>query len=66
MKKKFPAARIAAVLLAAVLVLPGTAAATTGSGSSVHLNGIRTTLTTDPATTSVLIHNGILPLPVGP
>ena len=59
-------ARIAAVLLAAMLVLPGTAAATTGSSSTVHLNGIRTTLTTDPATTGVLVSNGILPLPVGP
>jgi Htaa len=64
-KQKIPAARIAAVLLAAVFVLPGTAAATTGSGSSVHLNGIRTRLTTDPATTGVLIQHGILPLPVG-
>jgi hypothetical protein len=62
---KIRATRIAAVLLAALLVLPGTAAATTGSGA-VHLNGIRTTLTTDPATTAVLIKNGILPLPVGP
>jgi hypothetical protein len=57
--------RIAAVLLAAILVLPGTAAATTGSGT-VQLNGIRTTLTTDPSTTGVLVSNGILPLPVGP
>jgi len=62
---KIRANRIAAVLLAAILVLPGTAAATTGSGT-VHLNGIRTTLTTDPATTGVLINHGILPLPVGP
>ena len=58
-------ATLAAVLLAAILVLPGTAAATTGSGT-VHLNGIHTTLTTNPATTGVLISNGILPLPVGP
>lgn len=62
---KLRATRIAAVLLAAILVLPGTAAATTGS-STVHLDGVRTTLTTDPATTGVLIKNGILPLPVGP
>jgi hypothetical protein len=58
--------RIAAVLLAASLVLPGTAAATGGSAGTVHLNGVRTTLTTDPATTGVLVHNGVLPLPVGP
>jgi len=59
--------RIGPVLLAAsLLVLPGTAAATTGSGSTVHLNGTRTTLTTNPATTGVLVSHGILPLPVGP
>lgn len=58
--------RLAAVLVAAMLVVPGVAAATTGSGSTVHLNGVRTTLTTDPATTGVLVSNGILPLPVGP
>lgn len=58
--------RIAAVLLAAVVVLPGSAAAATGSAGTVHLDGIRTTLTTDPATTGVLVSNGILPLPVGP
>ncbi|HET7379518.1 MAG TPA: HtaA domain-containing protein [Gaiellales bacterium] len=60
------ATRIAAVLLAAILVLPGTAAAATGSNGKVRLDGVRTTLTTDPATTGVLVRNGILPLPVGP
>ena len=59
--------RLAPVLLAGLLlVLPGTAAATTSSGSTVHLNGTRTTLTTNPATTGVLVSHGILPLPVGP
>jgi hypothetical protein len=63
---KIRVTRLAAVLLAAILVLPGTAAATTGSAGTVHLDGLRTTLTTDPATTGVLVSNGILPLPVGP
>ena len=59
--------RIAPVLLAAsLLVLPGTAAASTGSASTVHLDGTRTTLATNPATTGVLVSHGILPLPVGP
>jgi hypothetical protein len=55
--------RLAAALVAAMLVVPAAATATTGT---VHLNGVRTTLTTDPATTGVLVKNGILPLPVGP
>lgn len=58
--------RLAAALVATMVVVPGVAAATTGSGSTVHLNGVRTTLATDPATTGVLVSNGILPLPVGP
>jgi hypothetical protein len=57
--------RLAATLAAAILVVPGTAAASSGSGS-IHLDGVRTTLTTDPATTGALVGNGILPLPVGP
>jgi hypothetical protein len=56
--------RIAAALVAAMLVVPAAAAAT--NGSTVHLNGVRTTLTTDPATTDALVQHGILPLPVGP
>jgi hypothetical protein len=63
---KIRMSRIAPALLAAILVVPGTAAAATGSGNTVHLNGFRTTLTTDPATTGVLVSKGILPLPVGP
>jgi hypothetical protein len=46
------------------LVVPAAAAATAGS-ANVHLNGVRTTVTTDPATTGLLVQNGILPLPVG-
>ena len=56
--------RIAAALAATMLVVPAAATATTNS--TVHLNGVRTTLTTDPATTGVLVQHGILPLPVGP
>jgi hypothetical protein len=55
---------LAAALAAAMLVAP--AAATATKSSTVHLNGVRTTLTTDPTTTGVLVQNGILPLPVGP
>jgi hypothetical protein len=62
---KIRISRLAAALLAAMLVVPAAATATTGS-ANVHLNGVRTTLTTDPATTGVLVQNGILPLPVGP
>jgi hypothetical protein len=62
---RFRIPRIAPVLLAAVLALPATAGATTGSAGAVHLDGWRTTLTTDPATTGALISNGVLPLPVG-
>ncbi len=64
MKIRIP--RLAAALAAALLVAPGTAAAATGPAGSVHLNGLRTTLTTDPATTGVLVSHGVLPLPVGP
>lgn len=58
--------RLAAALSAALLVVPAAATAATGSSDVVHLNGVRTTLTTAPATTGVLVQNGILPLPVGP
>lgn len=57
---------LAAALAAAMLVLPAAATATTGSAGTVHIDGVRTTLTTNPATTGVLVSNGILPLPVGP
>ena len=63
---KIRISHLAATLVAALLVVPGTAAATTSSAGTVHLNGVRTALTTDPATTGVLVSNGILPLPVGP
>jgi uncharacterized membrane protein YtjA (UPF0391 family) len=63
---KFRISRLPAALLAAMLVVPGAAAATAGSAKVVHLNGVRTTLTTNPATTGVLVKNGVLPLPIGP
>jgi hypothetical protein len=63
MKTRIP--HIAAALVAAFLVVPGTAAAASGSGAGVHLDGIRTTLATDPGTTGVLVSKGVLPLPVG-
>jgi len=62
---KIRISQLAAALVAAIMVVPGTAAAATGSAGAVHLNGVRTTLTTDPATTGVLVGKGILPLPVG-
>ena len=57
---------LTAALATAILVVPGTAAAKSRSAGTVQLDGVRTTLTTDPATTAVLLSNGILPLPVGP
>jgi Htaa len=57
---------LTAALATAILVVPGTAAAKSRSAGTVQLDGVRTTLTTDPATTGVLLSNGILPLPVGP
>ena len=63
---KIRVTRVAAALVAALLVVPGAATAATGSSDGVHLDGVRTALTTDPATTGVLVRNGILPLPVGP
>jgi hypothetical protein len=63
---KIRLALVAAMVSAAVMLVAGTAGATTTTGQTVHLNGVRTTLTTDPATTAVLVTHGILPLPVGP
>ncbi len=39
--------------------------ASAANGAPVTLDGVRTSLTTDPATTKVLLKNKILPLPVG-
>ena len=54
---------VAAVM--ALLSVSGTAAAGAAPGT-VHLNGVRTSLTTDRGTTAALVSHGILPLPVGP
>ncbi len=63
---KIRIARTTAALVAAMLVVPVAATAKTSSAGVVHLDGVRTSLTTDRATTGVLVKNGILPLPVGP
>jgi hypothetical protein len=52
---------VAAVSLWLLVAFPAQAKAAT-----VHLNGVRTTLTTDPATTALLFGAGIIPLPVAP
>ncbi len=53
-----------ALLVSALTALAGGAA--TAGAAPVKLNGIATKLVTDPATTEVLIDNGIVPLPVKP
>jgi len=53
-----------AVLAWATLAVPAHARAT--AAGTVRLDGVRTTLTTDPATTTLLFSAGIIPLPVSP
>ncbi len=55
------AAVMAALTLWLVVAVPAQAKAAT-----VHLKGVQTTLTTDPATTGLLFGAGIIPLPVSP
>ena len=57
----FAATVAAALTLWLVVAFPAQAKAAT-----VHLNGVQTTLTTDPATTALLFGAGIIPLPVWP
>jgi hypothetical protein len=57
----FAAAVVAALTLWLVVAIPAQAKAAT-----VHLKGLQTTLTTDPATTGVLFGAGIIPFPVSP
>lgn len=52
--------------LLVAMVVAVTAGATTADAAKVRLDGVSTKLVTDPATTGVLIHNGIIPLPVRP
>jgi len=53
----------AAIVVVLALWLVG---AVPARAATVHLNGVRTTLTTDPATTALLFGAGIIPLPVSP
>ena len=48
-------------LALAATMVAGTASA--AAAPTVHLDGVRTTLWTDPATTKVLLANKIVPLP---
>ncbi len=54
---------LALVLTLSLLVL---VAAPQAQAAKVRLDGVRTTLTTDPATTSTLFGAGIIPLPIAP
>ncbi len=55
---------VLALLLALSLFL--LVAAPQAQAATVRLDGVRTTLTTDPATTSALFGAGIIPLPIAP
>jgi hypothetical protein len=57
---------VVAVLAALALAVVASAAAPASAGSTVALNGIKTTLTSDPGTTRALLKNLIVPLPVAP
>ena len=63
LRKNLAVAGIALMLLVASLLL---LAAPSAQAATLRLDGVRTTLTTDPATTSVLFGAGIIPLPVAP
>lgn len=56
-------APLAALITLAAVIAP---AAGANTSSTVRLDGVRTTLSTDPGTTKALVGNGILPLPVSP
>jgi hypothetical protein len=63
-----PNRRLAFALLAiaTVLSLWLIVATPRAEAATVRLDGVRTTLTTDPATTTLLFDAGIIPLPVAP
>jgi hypothetical protein len=63
-----PKNRIAIGLLAVVMALTLWAAvfASDARAADVRLDGVRTALVTDPATTSLLFSVGIIPLPIAP
>jgi len=63
-----PRTRVALGLLALVLALSLWLAVFTADAqaANVRLDGVRTTLTTDPDTTTLLFSVGIIPLPIAP
>lgn len=63
-----PGAKLAVSLLALVmlLTLAFAAFAADAQAKKLRLDGVRTTLTTDPATTTLLFSVGIIPLPIAP
>ena len=63
-----PKNRIAIGLLALLMALTLWAAAfaSDARAADVRLDGVRTTLITDPATTSLLFSVGVIPLPIAP
>jgi hypothetical protein len=63
-----PNRRVASALiaLAAALALWFVVATPQAQASTVKLKGVRTTLTTAPATTGVLFGAGVIPLPIAP
>jgi len=54
------------LVLLMAMVLWMTVFATDAQAKSVRLDGVRTTLVTDPATTTLLFGAGIIPLPIAP
>jgi hypothetical protein len=60
--------RVALGLLALVLALTlwATVFAADAQAANVRLDGVRTSLTTDPATTTLLFSVGVIPLPIAP
>ncbi len=63
LRKHLAVASIALMLTIASLFL---LAVPSAQAATLRLDGVRTTLTTDPATTSALFGAGIIPLPVAP
>jgi hypothetical protein len=63
-----PSSRIAVglVTLALLLSLAFAVFASNAQAKTVGLDGVRTTLTTDPGTTTTLFGAGIIPLPIAP
>jgi hypothetical protein len=58
--------RVIALVATAAALLTAASPAAADTASTVRLDRGRTTLTTNTATTGVLVSHGILPLPVGP